>query len=481
MKYELITKPIIKNTECLIIGAFAEEEFSELLSNLDQQYDGLVTRLWQKLQKLGDYFCQDLNGNSLILLHCGKKKDFKRANLRKSLKVITGILRKQYLATAVICLPALVEHNAEWQAMQMIMQIDAQFYKLLEFKTVPNKLPPLKLLQLYLPEATAKAIENGQAIAAGINYARYLADLPANVCTPTYLGNAAIELAKTYKNLVVKVMDKEAIAALRMGALLAVAQGSQEQPRLIEIQYHGAKALPPIVLVGKGITFDAGGISLKAANGMDEMKFDMAGAASVFGTIKACAMLKLPVNLVGIIASAENLPSGSAVKPGDIISSMAGKTIEITNTDAEGRLILADALTYAERFNPAFVLDIATLTGAVIIALGHINTGFMTNNEYLAQKIVAAAQAADDKVWRLPLDEEYQEALESTLADLVNASFDRAAGSITAASFLATFTQKYRWAHLDIAGTAWVPGKKRYATGKPVALLIELVQMLAHG
>ena len=231
--------------------------------------------------------------------------------------------------------------------------------------------------------------------------------------------------------------------------------------------------------MGKGITFDSGGLSLKPADGMAEMKYDMAGAASVLGTLKACALLKLPINVVGLLACAENLPGGTAVKPGDIITSMSGQTVEIINTDAEGRLVLADALTYAERFEPRFVIDMATLTGAVIVALGNVNSGLMTNDEALAQLILSAASESEDKVWRLPLDADYQEAIDSPLADMLNATFDRSAGSITAACFLSRFTDKYRWAHLDIAGTAWVSGKKRNATGRPVSLLIQLLRHVA--
>jgi leucyl aminopeptidase len=265
-----------------------------------------------------------------------------------------------------------------------------------------------------------------------------------------------------------------------MGILLAVAQGSDQPPRLIDIQYKGHKDAKPIILVGKGITFDSGGLSIKPANAMDEMKYDMSGAASVLGTIKACALLKLPVNIIGLIASAENLVSGAAVKPGDIITSMSGQTVEIINTDAEGRLVLADALTYAEQYDPEFVIDIATLTGAIIVALGSIASGYMTKDDELATLIETAAKESQDKVWRMPLDDAYQEALDSPLADMINAGFDRSAGSITAACFLSRFTEKYRWAHIDIAGTAWISGKKRNATGRPVPLLTQLIRHVAQ-
>ena len=305
--------------------------------------------------------------------------------------------------------------------------------------------------------------------------------MPANICTPTYLGEQAHELAKRHAQVKTKVFDEDDIRALGMGTFLAVTKGSQEPPRFIEIQYHGAPSTQaPIVLVGKGITFDSGGLSLKPADAMPEMKYDMAGAASLIGTINACALLKLPINVVALLACAENMPSGTAVKPGDIVTSMSGQTVEIINTDAEGRLVLADALTYAERFKPEFVVDLATLTGAVIVALGSVHTGMMTNDDALAELILAASKESLDKVWRLPLDKDYQSALDSPLADMLNANFDRTAGSITAACFLSRFATSFRWAHLDIAGTAWVSGKKRNATGRPVPLLIELLCHVAR-
>ncbi len=300
----------------------------------------------------------------------------------------------------------------------------------------------------------------------GVELTRHLGNMPANICTPTYISQQAMKLCEEFPTLSCTIMGPDEIRDMGMGLLLAVSQGSDQPPQLIDIHYKGTKDdCAPIVLVGKGITFDSGGLSIKPANAMDEMKYDMCGAASVLGTLRACALLKLPVHVIGLIAAAENLLSGSAVKPGDIVTSMSGQTVEIINTDAEGRLVLADALTYAERYNPSFVVDIATLTGAVIIALGNVTSGFMTTDDELAAWIEKAAKESQDKVWRLPLDKAYQEALDSPLADMVNANFDRSAGSITAACFLSRFTEKYRWAHLDIAGTAWVSGKKRNATG----------------
>ncbi|MDI9818085.1 MULTISPECIES: leucyl aminopeptidase [unclassified Legionella] len=481
MNYGLTETPTLKATECLVLGLFADSDFSAVIKTLDQRQNGLITRLFSKLNESGDAVWQaDVDGHSLMLLHCGQQSEFNCKNLRKRLSDIAAALIKQRIVSATVCLPQVNQRHADWQIEQMLLQIDAQLYQLSDFKTKNNKPYRLESLQFYLPGASDSAIATANAIAEGVKCSRVLADLPANVCTPTYLGEQAIELAGEHESLTAKIIGPEEMHAMGMGALLAVAQGSIQQPRLIELQYRGGKDTPPIVLVGKGITFDSGGLSIKPANAMDEMKYDMSGAASVLGALKACACLKLPINVVGLIASAENLPSGTAVKPGDIVTSMSGQTIEILNTDAEGRLVLADALTYAERFDPAFVVDIATLTGAMVVALGYAITGFMTEDEDLARHILAAAEESDDKAWRMPLDDAYQEALDSPMADMINASFDRAAGAITAACFLSRFTKKYRWAHLDIAGTAWVSGKKRNATGRPVPLLVQLLRHVSN-
>jgi leucyl aminopeptidase len=324
-----------------------------------------------------------------------------------------------------------------------------------------------------LPAANL-GVRRGQAVAAGTQLARECANRPGNHCTPTFLADQAKKLGKDF-GLKVEVLDRKDCEKLGMGSFLAVAQGSAEPLKFIVARWNGAgKADAPIVLVGKGITFDTGGISIKPAPEMDEMKFDMGGAASVLGTLHAVAAMKAKVNLVGIIPACENMPSGTAIKPGDVVTSMSGQTIEILNTDAEGRLILCDALTYAERFKPAVVVDIATLTGACVIALGHHRSGLFSPDEALASELLAAGEQALDPAWRMPLDEEYDEALKSNFADMGNVG-PRAGGSITAAMFLKRFTSKMRWAHLDIAGTAWKSGAAKGATGRPVPLLTHFV------
>jgi leucyl aminopeptidase len=317
-------------------------------------------------------------------------------------------------------------------------------------------------------------LARGAAIAEGMTLARECANRPANHCTPTFLASEAKRLGKAY-GLKVEVLDRKDVEKLGMGAFLAVAQGSDEPLKFIVMRWQGAgKNDAPVVLVGKGITFDSGGISIKGAAEMDEMKFDMGGAASVLGTLRAVAQLKAKVNVVGVIAACENMLNGRAVKPGDVVKSLSGQTIEILNTDAEGRLILCDALAYAERFKPAVVVDIATLTGACVVALGHHRSGMFSPDDALAAELSAAGEAALDPCWRMPLDDEYDEALKSNFADMANVG-PRAGGAITAAMFLKRYTAKFRWGHLDIAGTAWKSGPAKGATGRPVPLLTHFV------
>ena len=326
-----------------------------------------------------------------------------------------------------------------------------------------------------------KALADGEAIASGVELARMLGDLPGNICTPSYLASKARELGKSSTKLKVSVMNEAGMEKLGMGSLLSVSRGSRQPAKLITLKYNGGKASEkPVVLVGKGVTFDSGGISIKPGGKMDEMKYDMCGAASVLGTLKACMAMKLPINVVGVIPATENLPDGDASKPGDIVTSMSGQTIEVLNTDAEGRLILCDALTYSDRFKPAVVIDIATLTGACVVALGSHAAGLLSNDDDLAEELLDAGKSAGDRAWHMPLWDEYQPQLKSNFADMANIG-GREAGTITAACFLSRFTKKYRWAHLDIAGVAWKGGSEKGATGRPVSLLTQfLLDRCAH-
>ncbi len=369
---------------------------------------------------------------------------------------------------------ALTDAHAE----AMVAAVNEGHYVYRHTKPSAPAASPLKTATLLCSRTEAKAVQSGMkrgtAIAAGVAVARELANRPGNYCTPTYLASQARKLGKDF-DLAVEVLDKKAIEKLGMGSFLAVSQGSAEPPRLVVARYEGAaKSQPPIVLVGKGITFDTGGISIKPAPDMDEMKFDMGGAASVLGALRAVAELKPKLNLVVLVPTCENMPDGRAVKPGDVVTSMSGQTIEVLNTDAEGRLILCDALTYAERFKPSVVVDVATLTGACVIALGHHHSGLFCADDAIAETMLAASRVALDPCWRMPLDEEYDDALKSNFADMGNVG-GRAGGAITAAMFLRRFTAKYPWAHLDIAGTAWKSGAAKGATGRPVGLLTHFV------
>ena len=331
----------------------------------------------------------------------------------------------------------------------------------------------LEAVNLYSKNNGASEIQKGVAVAYGMALTRELGDLPPNICTPTYLADAAKSLAKTY-NLECEILEESEMESLGMNSLLSVSKGSSQPAKLISLSYSNNGNAAPIVLVGKGVTFDSGGISLKPGSGMDEMKYDMCGAASVLGTMSAIAEMNLKVNLIVVVPAVENMPAHNASRPGDVVKSMSGQTIEILNTDAEGRLILCDALTYCEKYKPKTVIDIATLTGAVIIALGKHHSGVMSNDQSLADALKISGEAAQDTVWQLPLDDEYDDLLKSNFADMANIG-GREAGTVTAACFLARYTKKYSWAHIDIAGTAWLGGSKKGATGRPVPLLTQYI------
>ena len=357
-------------------------------------------------------------------------------------------------------------------------------YRFDGYKGTPEKYSPaLKQISLNVSskaEQTAvdAALRTSHAIATGIAFAKDLGNTPPNICTPAYLADAARTLVKQH-GIKVDVLEQKEMEKLGMGSLLSVSSGSRNPPKFIIMQHDGGKkGAKPVVLVGKGITFDTGGISLKPAPDMDEMKYDMSGAGSVLGTMKAIALMKLPLNVVGLVPSCENMPDGKATRPGDIVKSMSGQTIEILNTDAEGRLILCDALTYAERYQPSAVVDIATLTGACVIALGHVASGMFANADGLADQLVTAGDRSHDRVWRLPLWDDYQEQLRSNFADMANIG-GRPAGSVTAACFLSRFAKKFDWGHLDVAGTAYKSGREKGSTGRPVGLLCHFLMARA--
>ena len=422
----------------------------------------------------------NLKAERVLLVGAGKERELSDRQYRKLVSSVLASLKSLGGGDAVLALGdlAVKGRDAHGKARLLVETLADGLYVFDRFKSQKADAPKLKKITLLADKADAPAIEQGarqaQAIANGMALTRDLGNLPPNLCHPSFLADEAKALAKAHKNLKVEVLDEKKLRELGMGAFLAVAQGSEQPPRLIVLQYNGGKKdEAPYALVGKGITFDTGGISLKPGLGMDEMKFDMCGAASVFGTFRAVLELQLPINLVGLLACAENMPSGGATRPGDIVTTMSGQTVEILNTDAEGRLVLCDTLTYAERFKPQAVVDIATLTGACIVALGANTSGLMGNNDALVRQLLKAGEHADDRAWQLPLFDEYQEQLDSPFADIANIGGPKA-GTITAGCFLSRFAKKYHWAHLDIAGTAWISGgKDKGATGRPVPLLTQ--------
>jgi leucyl aminopeptidase len=419
----------------------------------------------------------------ILLIGCGRERDLTDNHYRKIITNSTKELDQTGAMEAVSYLTELNVKNRDyyWKTRQAIETTECILYQFNEFKT-KNKPKRRQIKKIIFTVPTRKELPTGElaaqhstAIVQGLKLTRDLANRPANICTPTYLAEQAKQLAKSHKSVKVTVHDEEDMEKLGMNTLLSVASGSAEPAKLIIIEYKGAKKeKKPVVLVGKGVTFDTGGISIKPAAAMDEMKFDMCGAASVFGTMLATAEMALPLNIIGLIPTTENMPGGNATRPGDIIKSMSGQTVEILNTDAEGRLILCDTLTYAEKFKPDVVIDIATLTGACVIALGNHASGLLSNHNSLVKDLLHAGEYTGDRAWQLPLWEEYNKQLSSPFADMANIG-GREAGAITAACFLSRFAEKYHWAHLDIAGTAWLSGKNKGATGRPVQLLTQFL------
>ena len=482
-------QPGRNKTGCAIVGVFDSRKLSASAAALDEAAQGHLSKIVRRGDMQGKagttlllHSVPGIACERVLLVGLGREAEFGVKQYREAVAASVRALNGTGAADAELYLASqsIDGRDAGWRARQAITIAEESAYRfeLMKSRKEPAK-PALKQLTLaFLDKADTRHAESGLthgvALAAGMALTKDLGNLPPNVCTPSYLAREARELAKRYR-MKVQVLERADMEKAGMGALLAVAKGSHEPPKFIVLEHRGgAKDAKPVVLVGKGITFDTGGISIKPAAEMDEMKFDMSGAGSVLGTLKAVGEMKLPLNVVGLIPTTENMPGGRATKPGDIVKSMSGQTVEILNTDAEGRLILCDALTYAERYEPAAVIDIATLTGACVIALGHVATGLFSNDDALAQEVLAAADAAYDRAWRLPLWDDYQDQLKSNFADFANIG-GRPAGSVTAACFLARFARKFKWAHLDIAGTAWRGGKEKGATARPVPLLTEFL------
>ena len=480
-------RPETLKTATLVIAVGEGRKLGETAKAIDSASAGAISALLKRgdlAGKLGQtllaHNLAGLKAERVLLVGSGKDAELSDRQLRKLIGAAQGVLKTLGGSDAVLALDDIQVkgRDAYGKARLLVESLADGDYQFDRFKSQKAEARALKKLTLLTDKPrqadVERAAQHAQAIAAGMAFTRDLGNLPPNLCHPSYLAEEAKTLAKAHDNLKVEILDEKKLKALGAGAFLAVAQGSEQPPRMIVLDYRGGKKTEkPFVLVGKGITFDTGGISIKPSAGMDEMKYDMCGAASVFGTLKAVLQLQLPINLVCLLACAENMPSGRATRPGDIVTSMSGQTVEILNTDAEGRLVLCDTLTYAERFKPQAVIDIATLTGACIVALGANTSGLMGNDDELVQQLLAAGQRADDRAWQLPLFDEYQEQLDSPFADIANIGGPKA-GTITAGCFLSRFAKQYHWAHLDIAGTAWISGgKEKGATGRPVPLLTQ--------
>lgn len=484
-----------ESADCVVVGIFKPKRLSDSAKKLDKLYKGNISKAVQRGIAGGSigqittlHNSARTKHNYIIVVGCGKQDELTISAYQKVLATAANEIKRNKTSNVINCLTELpvINTDALTKAQLCVTAIESAMYKYSETKpSAANSKAHLKK-QKYITNNgediadLRDGIEFGQAIANGMNLAKELGDLPGNICTPTYLAEQAQALKKGNRKLQVNVLEEAQMKKLGMGALLSVSHGSVEPAKLVTMEYNGGNDDErPIVLVGKGVTFDTGGISLKPGATMDEMKFDMCGAASVLGTMKACCELEIPINVVGVIACAENMPDGNATKPGDVVTTMSGKTVEILNTDAEGRLVLCDALTYVDKFDPEVVIDIATLTGACVVALGQIPSGVMSNDDGLAKDLIKAGEQTGDRTWQLPLWDEYQSQLDSNFADIANIG-GRWGGTITAACFLSRFTKKYTWAHLDIAGVAWNQGKQKGATGRPVPLLTEYLLHQAY-
>ncbi len=482
--------PEKQRSSCLVVGVYEKRKLTPAASRINEVSDGLINSITRRGDMDGSFgqtlLLHGVPGtlaDRILLVGCGKERELSESKYRQLMATTWKALTQTGAVEAHLFLTELNLKGRDlyWKTRMCVEALEEAQYVFDTFKT-GGRTEQSHLKRILIDVSSRKHLPNGEmavkhglAIAKGQSEAKTLANLPGNVCHPAYLEERARQLAAEYPSLQVEVVSQDELEQMGAGAFVAVAKGSEIPGRLIIMTYRGGRQDDaPIALVGKGITFDTGGISLKPGNAMDEMKFDMGGAASVFGTLKATCELELPINLVCLVAAAENMPDGKASRPGDIVKTLSGQTVEILNTDAEGRLVLCDALTYAERFKPQVVVDIATLTGACVIALGHIVSGLMSNHAGLAQDLLQAGEKAGDRAWRLPLLEEYEESLKSNFADFSNLG-GRDAGAITAAAFLSKFTRKMKWAHLDIAGTAWKSGAQKGATGRPVPLLTQFL------
>lgn len=486
MKYQAKSTALSMPTDCIIVGIYKNNEFTDSFKQLNEQSENYLSQLVQSgdlSAEIGQsrllHHVKNIAATRLLIVGCGEKDKLNERRYKQIFQHIANVVISLNINEITNNLTDLTLKNRDlyWNIRLAIETLEQAFYQFDQFKSQKAEKCKINIFTFNTADERAnKAILHANAIAAGIAETRNVANMPPNICNPAYLAAQAKKLAEKSTALSCSIVDEEEMKALGMNAYLAVSSGSANAAYMSVLDYRNApnKNANPIVLVGKGLTFDAGGISLKPAADMDEMKYDMGGAAAVLGVMKAVVELSLPLNVIGVLAGCENLPDGGAYRPGDILTTMNGLTVEVLNTDAEGRLVLCDALTYAERFEPELVIDVATLTGACVVALGPHNSGLVSEDEELAAALLQAATQTTDNAWRLPLSEEYREQLKSSFADLANIG-GRWGGASTAAAFLSNFTKKYRWAHLDIAGTAWRQGAEKGATGRPVALLTQFL------
>ena len=475
------------SSQCTVIPLF-EKSKSKVYAQTDELSDGFLkktvahTAFVPEFKKHLVVHAPKTRHKTIILVGLGTKAKFNQNRLNQIASIVAEQVVALNLKSVLYCLSEITSDNLNeaWCLRQLALALHQACYRYTETRSADkNKKINLERCTFQVSEEnteTEQAIKEADAIAHGTNLARGLGDLPPNICTPTYIKKQAEKLARSSKKLHIKVLDEKKMKSLGMGAFLSVGKGSAEPSYLVCINYCGAaKSKAPVAIVGKGITFDTGGISIKPSSAMDEMKFDMSGAGSVLGTMAFCVRFGLPINVVGVLACAENMPGGKASNPGDIVTTMSGQTVEILNTDAEGRLVLCDALTYVQQeYKPECIVDVATLTGACVVALGQVTSGLMTNDQALADELIEAGKESGDSTWQLPIWDEYQPQLDSNFADMANIG-GRWAGAITAGCFLSRFTKKQRWAHMDVAGVAWFTGDKKGSTGRPVPLLTQFL------
>lgn len=483
--------PEKQRSACIVVGVYEPRRLSAVAEQLDKISDGYLSNLLRRGDLEGKsgqmlllHHVPNILSERVLLVGCGKERELDERQYKQIIAKAISNLNETGSMEAVCFLSELHVKGRDtyWKVRQAVETTLDSLYVFDQLKSKKDETRrPLRKMVFNVPTRRdlpigEKAVEHGLAIATGSKLTKDVSNMPPNICTPQYLAEQAQALCQLSNKLSVEILGPEELAALGMNSYLAVGRGSVNGPRMSVINYRGAdNDSAPVVLVGKGLTFDSGGISIKPGEAMDEMKYDMCGAASVLGTMRAVLELQLPINLIVVLAAAENMPDANAYRPGDILTTMSGQTVEVLNTDAEGRLVLCDALTYVERFDPELVIDVATLTGACIVALGKHATGLLSNHNPLAHEILNASDQSGDRAWRLPLWDDYQDQLESPFADFSNLG-GRAAGTITAACFLSRFTRKYNWAHLDIAGTAWRSGgKDKGATGRPVPMLTQFL------